>query len=262
MTAPTGTGVTATHTYAAAGTYTVTLTVTDNDGTTNAVTHPVTVAAASPTTLASDVFNRTAVSKWGNADIGGAWTVQGSAATAFGVTPGSASMKVPAGGNLGAFLNALNLTDATISADVSVDKAITGGGAYAYVVARHAAGSEYRLRTKLLATGGVQVSLTKLVGTAETVLVTQTVTGLVFTGGSTTLHLRFQVSGSSTVALNGRVWAAGTTEPTTWQVSKTDTTATLLSGAPGLSSYLSGTATNAPLAVSYANFAAGVISTP
>ena len=65
----------------------------------------------------------------------------------------------------------------------------------------------------------------------------------------TLLHVRVQVSGTGTTRVTASVWADGTAEPTTPQLVRTDTTATLqAAGSVGLAAYTSGTAT-APVAV-------------
>ncbi len=65
----------------------------------------------------------------------------------------------------------------------------------------------------------------------------------------TLLHVRVQVSGTGTTRVTASVWADGTAEPTTPQLVRTDTTATLqAAGSVGLAAYASGTAT-APDAV-------------
>jgi hypothetical protein len=54
----------------------------------------------------------------------------------------------------------------------------------------------------------------------------------------------------TTSALQGPVWPATQPEPTAWQTTATDTYAGLqTAGAVGLTTYLSGTVTNAPVVV-------------
>ena len=82
-----GTGATPSHTYLNGGTFTVSLQVTDNDGhLSTAFTAPVTVA---PAVYASDAFGRTVANGLGSADVGGAYTLSGTAA-GFSVTAASA----------------------------------------------------------------------------------------------------------------------------------------------------------------------------
>jgi len=251
--ATTDTGGTASHSYAAAGTYQVTLTVTDNQGAPGTVSKNVTVVAGA-TVYAADTFGRTTASSWGSAETGGGWTVTGGSSN-FSVAPQSGNIKMAAAGaGPYAFLNGVSLADSDSVVDFTVDKAPTGGGTYVSLAARRIGTSDYRARAKLLATGAVQVSLTKVVNGTETALTTQTVSGLTFAVGST-LRLRLQVSGSSSVALSGKVWAVGSTEPATWQVSATDASGPLTVGGSGLVSYLSGSSTNAPVVASFANFA-------
>ena len=69
------------------------------------------------------------------------------------------------------------------------------------------------------------------------------------------LHLRLQATGTGTTTLRGRLWVDGATEPATWNLTATDTTAALQNpGAVGLFTYLSGTATNVPVTASYDDF--------
>jgi PKD repeat protein len=255
----TGTGSTASHTYAAAGTYSVTLTVTDNAGGSSSVTNPVTVAAPTPTAFASDEFGRTVAAGWGTADQGGAWTLGGSTSN-FAVGGGVGTIKLStAGAGPWAALNGVSQADVDTTVDVKLDKAATGGGTYFSLADRRttdAAGkvNDYRLKVIVASTGAVTAQLTKVVGGTETQIAAPvTVSGVTFAAGDT-LRLRLQTSGTGTTTLNGKVWKAGSTEPTTWTVSKTDTTAALqVPGGIALLPYLSGSSTNAPVTVGIDN---------
>jgi hypothetical protein len=137
--------------------------------------------------------------------------------------------------------------------DVSLDKPATGGGVYVSESVRRVGNSEYRTTSKFLASGAVQLQLVKVVSGVSTNLQTVTVPGLTYAAGDV-VTVRFQVTGTSTVSLKGKLWKAGTTEPAAWQVSATDATSPLVAaGGVALYPYLSGTATNAPVVVGFDN---------
>ena len=72
----------------------------------------------------------------------------------------------------------------------------------------------------------MSAQLTKVVGGAETAVATRYGLRADLQRGDT-LRLRFQVSGTGTATLKGKVWKVGGTEPAAWQVTETDTTAAL-----------------------------------
>jgi hypothetical protein len=89
-------------------------------------------------------------------------------------------------------------------------------------------------------------------GSGETTLQTQlTLPGLVYAPGAV-LRARVQVIGASPTTVRAKVWAAGTPEPAAWQRSVTDNSVGWQApGALGLNPYLSGTATNAQVTMSF-----------
>jgi PKD repeat protein len=232
-----------THTYAAAGAYTVRLTVTDNAGATATVTHQVTVTSAGVTPLVSDTFSRTVTNGLGTADVGGPWTLTSSASN-FSTTGTVGMIKLAsAGSGPTATLGAVGSADVDLSLNMSLDKASSGSGTYVSVAVRKVGTSEYRTTAKFLAGGSVQLQLLKIVNGASTSLKTVTVAGLTYTAGDTET-LQFQVSGSATVTLNAKIFKAGTTEPSAWQATATDSSATLsTTGGVALYPYLSGSST-------------------
>jgi PKD repeat protein len=242
----TGTGATLNHTYSSAGTYSVTLTVTDNGGQTGTVTHSVSVTAPTGQPFADDNFNRTVSGGWGSATTGGTWTTGGGASN-FSVSPATGgALRTAAGGTCTAYLRSTSSTDTDLVLAVSLDKTPDSNGVYLNITPRAVSTtSEYRARVRI--TNVVQLRLTKLVAGTETVLVNElTVSGLTYAAG-TSLTIRVQAVGNGTTTLRTRVWQTGTTEPSTWQASVTDSTAALqAAGAVGLTSYLSSGATVGP----------------
>ncbi len=245
----TGTGVTASHSYAAAGTYTVTLTVTDNSGATGTTSHDVTVTSGG--VLAQDAFGRTLASGWGAADTGGAWSLNGSASF-FSVGGGLGTMNLAAGRGPSVFLPSVSTAGSNSLVTVSLDKVGNGGGSYLGVVGRRVGTAEYRGKVKVAANGVTTLQLTRLAGGAETVL-GQFTPGITLAAGQQ-LQLRVEVAGASPTTLRAKTWRTGTAEPGPWSVTATDSAAGLQAGgAAGLLSYLSSSATNAPVLARFDN---------
>ncbi|WP_255513602.1 PKD domain-containing protein [Homoserinibacter sp. GY 40078] len=258
---PAGSGATASHSYAASGTYTITLTVTDDRSGTDTTTRSVTVTAPEPPagqTIAQDPFTRTASNGWGSAPTGGPWSV--SSSSYFAVTGTQATVTHNAGALRRGVLEQVSATDVDVSVSFSADKATSAGHIVAGVLARRVSGSEYYQARARLLTGGV-VALQITQGSSSTVLANATIAGLSYSPGDK-LTVRLEASGTSPTTLKAKLWKTGTTEPG-WQLTVTDSTAALqTAGAVGLESYISGSATNAPVVINYDDYTASTLGAP
>jgi hypothetical protein len=222
-------------------------------------------AAPSPAAgvIAADSFARAATDGWGSADTGGGWTVDGAPAGDFSVASRAATMRVLAHGSaLSAYLPGVLVGDSDSLVDVSFDRAFEGTDAgRAAVTARHSGSAQYRLRATVRS-GAVDLSLTKSGAGTETVMATQTISGLSITPGQA-LRLRLLVGGKASVALAGKAWAVGSAEPAAWQVTARDSSAALGVGDSGLAASESGIANKAPpFVATFANFKVVLLTGP
>ena len=244
-----------THVYAAAGTYTVTLTVTDNLGATNASSQSVTVTApVGPVTLAADSFARTVTAGWGSADQGGAWTVAGSASV-FSVNGTVGKIAVPAGQTDTASLASVSSTSTDVTAVLGIDQMPSVGSLYALVQARQVSSSSgYGARVLFTSAGRIQLYLTG--GGNATYLAGGQLPSTVTYAAGDQFNVRVVVDGVSPTTVEAKVWKVGTTEPTAWTYTATDSTASLqVAGWIGFQGYLSASAVG-PVALSVDNLVA------
>lgn len=250
---PDGTGVTASHNYATASTYTITLTVKDDDNATTTQTHAVTVTApVGPTTYATDAFGRTASNGFGVADSGGSWALVGTASV-FSVDGSKARItNTAAGKTYGAYLAGVSSTDTAAMADFVMATRPVGLSAYASVIARRVGTADYRARVVVSTTGAVNLQLQQSGTTLSAIA-----TGITMNPGDA-LRIKVVATGTSPTTIKAKVWKVGDTEPTTWRLTTTDTTAALqANGSVGVESYLGASVTNLPYVVAFDNFWAG-----
>lgn len=245
------TGVTAAHTYAADGTYPVTLVVTDETGASSpVVASTVTVSRA----VVTDGFARTTTSGWGDAEMGGTWVPTGSTSSKFSVSGGVGRIALStAGSGYTNNLNGVSVQDLDGVVDFAVDKAATGGGVYTTVAIRRVGTSSYQFTLKYLAGGGVNVAVARVLDGSTLSLGNVTLMGVSYVAGDA-FRMRFQAIGTGTTTLAVKAWKVGTAEPATFALTRTDSSAALqFGGALSLQTYLSGSATNAPLVATVDN---------
>jgi hypothetical protein len=191
----------------------------------------------------------------GVADVGGTWTVGGSANN-FAVNGGQARVTLPtSGAGRTASLATASALDTDLRMDVSVDKVPTGNGAMAMMtaIARNVGNADYRLRLRVAATGS-DLLLMRVQNSVATTISTVSLPGLSYTAGAV-VHMRFQATGAAPTTLTGKVWIGAAAEPAGWQITATDATATLQkAGGVGIHEGLAGTTTNLPIVVSIDNY--------
>jgi PKD repeat protein len=206
---------------------------------------------------ASDGFGRTVANGFGTADSGGTWTPAGTASR-FSVASGAAAIATPAGAQNSAYLLGTAIRDADVTAAVALSALPVGSSAYAGVLARRSSASEYTGRVIVAPSGAISINV--LAG--ATSLKSAVVPGVAATPGAT-LRIRLQTMGVNPTTVQARLWRSGTTEPSTWQVVATDSSAALqVAGAVGVRTYLSSGATNGPLTSTFDDFAARPIAPP
>ncbi|MCC6495442.1 MAG: hypothetical protein IT193_04205, partial [Propionibacteriaceae bacterium] len=202
--------------------------------------------------IASDAFGRTVTSGLGTADIGGPWTTNGSS---YAVN-GSQGVVTVAGAGQGpwAQLGGVSATSVDLVAGIRLDKRVNTAAAYFGTIGRRVGTSDYRLKVKVDSVGGVTVYAIRSAG-GETTLSSAFLPATYAPGAL--LNTRLQVTGTAPTTIRARVWLSTSTEPSTWQVSATDSTAALQSaGSVGLFTYIAGAATNPPWVFRFDDFVA------
>lgn len=230
----TTTTATASHSYAVAGDYTITVVVTDDRGGT--ATASTQVQATEPpkfTVLALDRFERSVTGGWGNAETGGAWSTSGGSSS-FSVVGASGVISSNKFDTRGAMLNSVSALNVDVTAQFAVDR--TGSGYSWSLVGRKVGADNYSARVRFEAGDSMRLYLLR----GEIAIGPSLVLPGTYAAGED-LSVRLQVRGASPTTVQAKVWKSTDTEPATWQLSATDTTAAMqTAGSVGVSAYLGG----------------------
>ena len=194
------------------------MTVTDDNGATDSQSIDVLVEDEAPAgDLIRDEFDREHTASWGEADVGGPWTITGGVASAASVSDGRAQFALPAGSTRIAMLSQSLVQEYSAEVEFSTDVETGSGGAYADVVVRDNGDGTYLLRTWLRPDG----SLWLVAQNGTAVLRTSPVAGVTYEAGDSFM-LRLEVTGTDATQIRARLWNADNDEPTAWHLSVED----------------------------------------
>ena len=238
------------HIYATEGDYTVVLTASNSAGQSQ-TTQTVHVAAVA-TVYAADGFGRQVTGGWSSADVGGAYALLGDTGN-YNVAGGTGQMIVPkASATRQAILGGTTAGDVDIKVRFAIDKLPAGGAQYVYLIARSIGTSSYRPKVIVNANGTVAVHAGLVNnGTESSLGASVLVPGLTATAGGY-MWLRAQVTGTNPTTIKVRAWRDGDTEPSTWQLTATNSLAVLqAAGALGIAACVGSGNTNAPVTFAF-----------
>ncbi|MGV9194805.1 metallophosphoesterase [Microbacterium sp. MC2] len=223
-------------------------TVDDGSASTRGPTWSVTVSAVpSVSVLAEDAFSRTVGAGWGTADTGGPWTVNSTAKMT--VAAGAGRVSANAGSTLNATLPSVSTTDIDAHVTATIDRIPQQWLGLSFFTRQIGSGG-YAARLRIQPTGAVTLEALR-----DSTVLASAPTGTATAG--TAIHVRMQTEGTSPTTIRARAWLDGTTEPSIWQITTTDNTAALQQpGTLRLTTYLSSSATNGPVIVTYDNLTA------
>ncbi|PYI37311.1 hypothetical protein CVS30_15975 [Arthrobacter psychrolactophilus] len=203
----------------------------------------ITANAAEPNYVASsillnDTMSRTVSNSWGNATSAINYSASNSA---LGVANGTAKISLPTPGKSMTTATSVKATNADASYVVSVDKLPTSGaGLSTSLHLRHSSTGFYRTVLHITPQGTTTLELSRSNAGKITVLKKVTLPLIVKSGQK--INLELQALGTTSVQVQAKAWAVGTTTPANWSVSVTDATTSKIStaGAVAVSAYLTG----------------------
>lgn len=162
--------------------------------------------------VAKDAFGRTVSNGWGTADVGGAWTVVGTASR-FATTGSAATMAfTTANDSLLAYQAGQVYGDVDVACTVTVPVSDVTGASLEpldLVLGGLSTADYYQARLLITTSETLTLDITQIGG--STVVPAVTVTSFTYTGQA--LRVRFQQDSQT---LRAKVWPAGTAEPYAW----------------------------------------------
>lgn len=208
------------------------------------------------TTHASDSFSRTVVNGWGSANVGGSYTLSGTAAN-YDVNGTAGTISIPSAGSARkSTLGSVSALDVNVIFRVHTDKLAGGNSEFAYFIARRvSSNTEYRGQIRFAPNNTVHLRALRIDNGSSAALGSGVkVNGLTHTVNSY-IWVRGQVIGTNPTTIRLKAWADGQTEPANWQYSVTDSTASLqTAGSVGLMANLPSNVTNAPVLFTFDDF--------
>ena len=222
-------------------------------------------AGAAQTTYASDSYGRILSGSWGNADIGGSYSLSGKPSD-FNVTGSAGTIRTSPNVTNSVYLNAVSALSFDATFRVSTNKVAGPGARYAYFVARRNNGNDYLAAVRLPSDASVRIQAAREVGKKITKLRKEVrVKGLTHKANSY-IRMHVQLTGANPTTIHLRAWADGKPEPSNWQYTATDSTSGLQTAGPvGFRSYIPASSTNGPVVFSFAELnvaAIGPVPTP
>jgi len=203
-----------------------------------------------------DAFNRTVANGWGTADVGGAWTATGGAASDFAVVPGTLSARGTGSHTLTSVNVArmttvgVNAVDADVTAIVSSPALAVGAAIRQGLVLRWTAATDfYRASVDFNTDSTMTLTVWKRVAGTETSLGTTTLAST-YTAGAQ-FGLRFRATGTT---LQAWCWPVATNRPASASVTVTGESSITAAGQVGCWSRLETGNTNGTTTLPYRYF--------
>lgn len=202
--------------------------------------------------IVNDTFTRTSSTSFGSADVGGVWTSTGGVGTAH-VTTGSTGTMIHTGATQTRqnVLGSAVVRNSETLVEFWSDKVPTGGAHEVYVTARQLNTTDdnlYAAVVSISTANAISLGIRKRLSDVQSDVVALANVARETNAANRHFWLRFRVTDNGTTAtLSAKVWQDGTSEPGSWDVSGTDTSAALCNdaGSPGLRTY-NGASSNTP----------------
>lgn len=206
--------------------------------------------------VASDNLDRTTTAGWGEAQLGGSYTL--SHAASFSSDGSSGVITLPrSGSSSAAALTSVASLDTAASAVVTLaERPQRGNGVYAGLQVRVKDGSYYQAQTRVDTAGSLLLSLLRIDGsTAKQVVLESEVEVAAGLEAGARFSLEVQVTGTAPVELSARAWPQGSAKPE-WQSAATDASDSALVGAGGVALWSYVSSSTPPQAVAFDDFEA------
>jgi len=208
--------------------------------------------ASQAVVIVSDDFERELGSGWGSADVGGAWNIYNPENSKVGVDAGHGAIGLSTTtAYVDCHVMSATALDTETSVNVGIDSVPAIGAVTATVSARWVAdGTDYRLHLDVLAGGSADIFVER--GSAGDYVDLADGIAPVTVGANRNVALSLVATGASPTTLCGKLWLAGSAEPSACTVTVQDGTPALQ--VPGISYLVAYDSGDPPPSVWFATF--------
>lgn len=176
-------------------------------------------------TVLSDSFSRTESGKWGSATLGAAYSTATDATLIdYNVNGFEGTLNTPVGSNRKAYVASISEHNVDIKLKVKTDKVMQGGSGLVDISTRRRspANTEYKSRLIFNTNGSLSVNAIKRINNVDSNIGSYTTIPGINHNPNTYYWFRTKISGSNPSVINIKIWPDGSSEPSSWNFTASD----------------------------------------